>query len=51
MLIPNTSAVNETLVDGKVITDQLALADGMRLSVGNSIEGIEKTPITISLTG
>ena len=51
VFIPNTSAVNVTLVDGKVITDLLALAVGMRLSVGNSIEGIEKTPITISLTG
>lgn len=40
-------AVNETLVDGSKLAGQVAVRDGMRVSVGNSAKGIEKFALTL----
>lgn len=47
--VPGTP--NETLLDGRKLTETTPLRDGMRIAVGNSAKGIEKLPLVVRLAG
>ncbi len=44
-----TSATNETIVNGSKLVAPVSVADGMRIAVGNSAKGIEKFTLTLNL--
>ena len=43
------TATNETLVDGRKLSEAEPVRDGMRVAVGNSAKGIEKLPLQLNL--
>ncbi len=45
---PNTSAPNETMVDGKAITEATVLQEGTELAVGREVKGIVKIPMIVA---
>lgn len=49
-VVPNPSATNDTILNGRKITDRTPLNNGDVLGVGRESKGIIKTPITIEIT-
>ena len=47
-VVPNTSAPNETMVDGKAVTEPAVLQEGMELAVGREAKGIVKIPMIVA---
>jgi hypothetical protein len=47
-VVPNDAAGNETLVDGRRITEPTKLAAGQVIAVGREAKGIEKTRLKVS---
>ena len=47
-LIPNASATNKTMIDGKAVTGPTVLKTGMKIAVGNPDKNIEKLPLMVS---
>ncbi len=45
------SATNETIVNGRKLHGEELVAEGMRVSVGNSAKGVEKFPLQLRLKG
>jgi hypothetical protein len=43
------SAKNETLINGRKLTETVELKDGDEIAVGNSTKGIRKMPLTVKL--
>ncbi len=50
MVIPNTGAKNETMLNGKAITSNQTLKDGDELAVGRESKGIIKLPLGVKIT-
>jgi serine/threonine protein kinase len=47
MIAHDSSATNETLVNGKKLNEPLPVTEGMKVAVGNSAKGIEKFVLTL----
>jgi serine/threonine protein kinase len=47
--VPNTGAVNETLVNGKALLTPARLVTGDVLSVGREAKGVSKLPLTVTV--
>ena len=50
VVIPNLSATNETLLNGRAITTETPLNEGDVLAVGREAKGIAKLPLRVHLT-
>ena len=50
MVIPNTGAKNETMLNGKAIASDQTLKDGDELAVGRESKGIIKLPLGVKIT-
>ena len=50
MVIPNTGAKNETMLNGKAIASDQILKDGDELAVGRESKGIIKLPLGVKIT-
>jgi hypothetical protein len=47
---PNRDATNETMLNGKAITERAPLSDGDILAVGREAKGITKLPLTVRIS-
>ena len=47
-VVPNPGATNETLLNGRAISEAVSLHSGDRLAVGRESKGIEKLPLQVS---
>jgi len=50
MVIPNMSAANKTLLDGRTVEMDTVLSDGVVLGVGNAEKGVVKCIMTVKLS-
>ncbi len=48
-VVPNPDAVNETILNGKMVSGRTQLADGDRVCVGRTAKGVYKLPMVIHL--
>ncbi|MBL62958.1 MAG: hypothetical protein CMI30_06055 [Opitutae bacterium] len=49
-LVPNTSATNETLLNGQTVTSPVKLSDGDEIGAGRQSKGVIKLPLTVEMT-
>jgi hypothetical protein len=47
-LVPGPSTPNETLLDGRLVTSAVKLAEGQVLAVGREAKGVAKLPLTVA---
>ena len=48
IVAPNVDATNETLMNGKAITEATPLSEGDVLAVGREAKGVAKLPLQVS---
>jgi hypothetical protein len=49
-LVPHAGTKNETLLNGRAVTERVTLKSGDVLAVGREAKGVCKPPLTIRLT-